>query len=102
MTGKLIVYTEVMTLGTCFLRKFDTLRLRQNVHFINKFIFFNENWCILISILLKFAIKCPMNNNPVLVQIMAWHRTGAKPSSESEMPLSTDAYMHHSGLNELI
>ena len=67
----------------------NILRLGQNdCHFpddIFKYIFLNENVLILIEISLKFIFKCPINNNPVLVQIMAWCRTGNKPLSEPMM-----------------
>ena len=45
-------------------------------------IFMSENFCILIKISLKFIPKGPINNNPALVQIMAWHRIGDKPLTE--------------------
>ena len=35
-------------------------------------IFVNEKFCILMKISLKFVPKSPINNNLVLVQIMAW------------------------------
>ena len=37
-------------------------------------IFLNENFCILIKISLKCVPKGPIDNNPALVQIMAWCR----------------------------
>ena len=36
----------------------------------------------LTKISLKFVPKCPINNIPTLVQIMAWRQPGAKPLSE--------------------
>ena len=64
----------------------NSLRLRQNgCHFpdnIFKCIFLNENVRILIKISLKFIPKNPINNIPVLIQIMAWRRPGNKPLSE--------------------
>ena len=64
----------------------NTLRARQNGHrFADdnvKRIFLNENVRILIKISLKFVPKGPINNNPALVQIMAWRRSGDKPLSE--------------------
>ena len=64
----------------------NTLRLRQNGrHFANgtfKQIFLNENVRIMIKISLKFVPKGPINNNPALAQLMAWHRPGDKPLSE--------------------
>ena len=48
-------------------------------------IFLNENVWIPINISLKFVPKCPINNIPALVQIMAWRRPGDKPLSEPMM-----------------
>ena len=45
----------------------------------------NENVRISIKISLRFVPKTPINNVPVLVQIMAWHRSGNKPLSERMM-----------------
>ena len=68
---------------------FNTLRPRQTGrHFaddIFKCIFLNENVWIPIKISLKFVPKGPINNNPALVQIMAWRRPGDKPLSEPMM-----------------
>ena len=47
-----------------------------------KRIFLNENVWISIKISLMYVPKGPMNNNPALVQIMAWCRPGDKPLSE--------------------
>ena len=67
----------------------NTLRLRRNEqHFaddIFKRIFFNENVRLSIRISLNFVPEGPINNNPALVQIMAWHRSGDKPLSEPMM-----------------
>ena len=52
--------------------------------FSNAF-FLNENASIAIKISLKFVPKGPINNIPVLVQIMAWRRPGDKPLSEPMM-----------------
>ena len=52
---------------------------------IFKCIFLNENVLISIKISLKFVPKGPINNIPVLVQIMAWRRPGDKPLSEPRM-----------------
>ena len=45
------------------------------------------NWYALMLIInsLKFILKCPINNFPALVQIMAWRRPGDKPLSEPMM-----------------
>ena len=47
--------------------------------------FLNENVWIPIKISMKFVPKCPINNIPALVQIMAWRRPGDKPLSEPMM-----------------
>ena len=69
--------------------QFNTLRPRQNGrHFPDesfKWIFLNENVWILIEISLKFVPRCPINNIPALVQMMAWCRSGDKPLSEPMM-----------------
>ena len=57
-------------------------------------IFMNEKFCILIKFSLKFAPKGPIDNNPALVQIMAWRRIGDKPLSE---PILTDSLTHICG-----
>ena len=54
-------------------------------------IFINENCCILIKFSLKYVRKDPMDNNPALVQIMAWRRSGDKPLSE---PIMVDLSTH--------
>ena len=54
-------------------------------------IFFNENCCILIKFSLKYVRKGPIDNNPALVEIMAWRRSGDKPLSQPMMiSLPTD------------
>ena len=67
----------------------NKLRPRQNGrHFpddLSKCIFLTENVWILIRISLKFVSKGPINNNPALVQIMAWRRPGDKPLSGPRM-----------------
>ena len=69
--------------------KVNTLRPRQNgrrfADVTFKRIFFNENVRISIKISLKFVRKGPIDNNPTLVQIMAWRRSGDKPLSEPMM-----------------
>ena len=66
---------------------FNTLRPRQNCHHFPddrfKWIFLNENVRISIKMSLNFVHKCPINNIPALVQIMAWCRPGDNPLSES-------------------
>ena len=48
-------------------------------------IFFDENCCIFINFSLKYVRKGPIDNNPALVLIMAWRRSGDKPLSEPMM-----------------
>ena len=66
---------------------FNTLGPRQHGrHFTDdtfKRIFLNENLWISIKISLKFVPKCPIDNIPALLQIMAWRRPGDKPLSEA-------------------
>ena len=68
---------------------FNTLRPRQNGRrFADdtfKRIFLNENVGLSIKISLKFVPKGPINNNPALVQIMAWRWSGDKLLSEPMM-----------------
>ena len=59
--------------------------------------YFQMHFCILIEISLKFVPKGPIDNNPALVQIMAWCRIGDKPLSQPMMNRFTDAYMWHWG-----
>ena len=67
----------------------NTLRPRQDGrHFaddIFRCIFFNENCCILIRFSLKYGRKGPIDNNPALVLLMAWRRSGDKPLSDPIM-----------------
>ena len=67
----------------------NTLRPRQDErHFADDIftcIYFNENCCILIIFSLKYARKGPIDNNPALVQSMAWRRSGDKPLAEPMM-----------------
>ena len=67
----------------------NTLRPRQNRrHFtddIFKCILLNETIWISLKISLMLVPKVLINNNPALVQIMAWRRQGDKPLSELKM-----------------
>ena len=60
----------------------NILRPRQNGrHFADKIFkctFVNENVWIPIQISLKFVLKCPIDNIPALVQMMAWCQPGEK------------------------
>ena len=68
---------------------FNTLRPRQHGRYFAddyfKRIFLNENIGMSIKISLEFVHKGPINNNPALVQIMAWRRSGDKALSEPVM-----------------
>ena len=91
-----VFYDDIVTLwsttaivinipGTCF--ETDTSRQRLNGrHFpddIFKVILFYANFCILITISLKYVSHGPINNIPSLIQIMAWRRSGGKQLFES-------------------
>ena len=73
----------------------NTLRPRQNGHQftddIIKYIFLNENVWVSIKISLEFVPRGPVNNTPVLVQIMTWRRPGDKPLSE---PMGASSLTH--------
>ena len=58
-------------------------------------IFVNEKFCILIKISLKFAAKGSIDDNPALIEIMAWRQIGDKPLSEPMLTQFTDVYMQH-------
>ena len=66
--------------------RINTLRTRQNrPPFCSWYVhmhFLERNWT---NISLKFVPKVQINNTSVLVQIMAWHQPGDKPSSEPMM-----------------
>ena len=50
---------------------------------------------ISIKMSLNFVPKGSIDNNPALVQIMAWRQTGDKPLSEPILTWFTDAYIQH-------
>ena len=58
-----------------------------------KLILINEKFCIFIKTSLNVLSKCPIDNKPVLVQVMAWRRTGDNPLSEPMMTRFNDAYI---------
>ena len=76
-------------LVTLYIHTVNTLRPRQNGrHFaddIFKCIFLNENVWIPTKMSMNFVPKCPIDNIPALVQIMAWRRPGDKRLSEPIM-----------------
>ena len=78
------VATDIWRDISLHFKNVNTLRWRQNgcyfqVHFLE--------WKCMnsINVSLKFISKCPINNIPVLVHIMAWHRPSNKPISEPMM-----------------
>ena len=84
------LYFQFLVHSRCsFTQTLKTLRPRQDGrHFADAIftcIFFNENCCILNKFSLKYVRKGPIVNNPALVQIMAWRRSGDKPLSEPMM-----------------
>ena len=50
---------------------------------------------ILVEISLNLIPKDPIDKESLLVQVMVWHRTGAKPLPEAILTQFTDACMHH-------
>ena len=62
---------------------------------IFKYIFVNENDKIPIQISLKLVPMSPIDNEPALVQVLAWRLFGAKPLPELMMTQFTDVYMRH-------
>ena len=60
-----------------------------------KCIFLNENDKLPWQMLLKLVPRSPIDNKPVLVQVMAWRRTDDKPLTELMLTQFTDAYMRH-------
>ena len=51
--------------------------------------------CISIQISLKFVPKGPIDNKSMLVQVMTWHWTGARPLFEPMLTKFTYPYMQH-------
>ena len=49
--------------------------------------------CIFIPLSLSFVANAPIYNKSVLVQVMAWHRTGDKPLPEPMLAKFTDAVL---------
>ena len=47
------------------------------------------------QISLKFVPMSPIDHKPVLVQVMAWHRTADKPLPELLLTKFTEGYMRH-------
>ena len=68
---------------------------------IFKSIFLIKKFGIWIRISFKFVPKGSIDNKSVLVQVMAWHRTGDKPLPEPMLTQFTDDYMRHPGGDEL-
>ena len=62
---------------------------------ILKIHFLNENDRIPIKILLKFISRIPIDNKPVLVQVMGWRLIGERPLPELMVTQFIDVYMRH-------
>ena len=60
-------------------------------------IYLNKDDRIPIQMSLKYVFTIQIDNNPVLVQVMAWRRTGDKPLPGPVMTQFIDAYMRHWG-----
>ena len=72
-------FALIMLMFKLLLTHLSSKQYGHNFADIFKCILMNENWCILIQISLKFVPKDPIDNKSVMVQVMAWHRTGDKP-----------------------
>ena len=57
--------------------------------------FINENDRILIQISLKYVARSPIDNEPVLVQTMAWRQWGDRPLPGAMMSQFIDAHVWH-------
>ena len=90
----------IQSTGTEPRQKNNIARPRQNSrHFAEdsfKFIFLDENCCILIQILLKFVPKGPFNSKPTSVHQMARRRAGDKLLFKTMFIYFTAAYKRHS------
>ena len=88
-TSSLMMFLHVIAWCHQSWSSFNTLKPRQNGRrFADdtfKHIFLNGNVRISIKISVKFVPKGPINNNPALVQRMAWRWSGNKPLSEPMM-----------------
>ena len=62
---------------------------------IFEYIFFNENILISIKISLNFVPKGPIDNKPLLVQVISFSRIGRKSLYEPMMTQFNDTYMRH-------
>ena len=71
-------YEYIIVSHTIFLYGTSPLFSRRHYNCI----FLNENVWISINISLKFVLEGPISNIPIMVQIMAWRRSGDKPLSE--------------------
>ena len=56
----------------------------QNLHWTEKQSHIFLNWCIKIYVnITKFLLRGSIDNKSALVQVMAWHRRGGKPSPKA-------------------
>ena len=49
----------------------------------------------MVEFRVKFVPRCPIDNAPALVKVIAWRRLGDRSLSEPMLTQSTDAYMRH-------
>ena len=75
----------------------NTLRPRQNGYHFADDIYKSINDAS-FPISPTIVPKGPVNNEPALFQMMAWHLIGDRPLSEPMMVQLTDTYMHHQAL----
>ena len=59
--------------------------------------YFHEQKALYFGSNFTEVYKGPIDNKSVLVQVMAWHRTGDKPLPEAMLAEFTDAYMRYQG-----
>ena len=71
--------TNIAHKGSHIEAKTNGLHLSDDIF---KCISLNQNVWISIEISLRYVPKGPISNNPALIQIMAWRRSGDKPLSE--------------------
>ena len=69
----------------CVARIFDNVVPYNIADSISKCILLKKNYCILMQISLNFAPNGPINDEPAVVRIRAWHRRGDKSLPEPVM-----------------
>ena len=74
---------------------FPLVKMAPSLVEIFKCIFMREKYRIPIQISLKFVPRSLIDNNPALVQVMAWRPSADKSLHEPMLTELTDAYMRH-------